>query len=140
MMDQLLFEFARKRHILYVVPPERADLQTRSLKELQALCQALVTPHSGTRAKLIDRIMDVSELRTKLKDFTQPAEIKAAFKGKELHAMCIVARAWKGGNKYFKSASLLNWRNTCRKKGEQRIKEAQEAARLRNKKGGDGIE
>ncbi len=130
-MTQLPLAFMKKRHILAVVPPELNDLQTRTLKELRALCQALVTPHSGTRAKVINRIMDVSDLRTKLKDFTHPDQIKATFKGKELRAMCAVARVWKGGNKYSKSASLLNWRNTCRRKGEERIKEAMEEAKRR---------
>ena len=106
--------------------PSRRDLKTRTAKELEMLCFVMAIPYSGTKNKRIDRIMAAWVLRTGLKDFNSPQEIKDAFKGRELKEMCKTARLWRGGNKYSKSASLLNWRNECRKKGQQRVAEARE--------------
>lgn len=64
--------------------------------------------------------MSLWTLRQRLKDFNTPQELMAAFKAKELKEMCRTARLWLGGNKYSKSASLLNWRNERRAKGQQR--------------------
>ena len=103
--------------------PDRRDLKTRTLKELMALCWIMAIPYSGTKLKKIERIVNIWALRKALKDFKTPQELIAAFKAKELKEMCRTAKLWLGGNKYSKSASLLNWRNTARKKGQQRYEE-----------------
>jgi hypothetical protein len=95
------------------------------MRELQALCQVLVVPHTGTKAILIERILLVWDLRQTLKDIQTPDELTTRFKGKELKAMCRTARLFcSAGKKYHHAASLLNWRNACRNKGQQRINEA----------------
>lgn len=114
---------AKRKHIL-LRDPTRRDLKTRTKTELQSLCLALGIAYTGTITKLIDRILKVWELRTILKDFNNPQEIIATFKGKELKEMCRTALLWLGGNKYSKSASLLNWRNKCRKRGQQWVDNA----------------
>jgi hypothetical protein len=125
----------RKRKCILFIEPNRRDLKTRTLKELQALCLVMAIPYSGTKSKRIDRIMSIWALRQALKDFNTPQEIATAFKAVELKEMCRTARLWLGGNKYSKSANLLNWRNECRAKGQRRIDEAQEQVRKMREKG-----
>jgi hypothetical protein len=121
--DERMNNYRKKPCILFI-EPKLKDLNTRSRVELQALCLALNIPYSATKANLIVRILWTWDLRTILKDFNAPQELAEAFKGRELIEMCKTARCWRGGTKYGKAAALLNWRNECRQKGQQRVNEA----------------
>jgi hypothetical protein len=113
-----------KNHVLFTEPTSR-NLARRSGNELKALCMVLAIPYSGSKTLLRDRILDAWALRTTLRPFSDdPNQLVAAFKGKELRTFCKRARVYAGSNKYGMAASLLGWRNSCRKKGEQLIAEA----------------
>lgn len=110
---------AMKTKILYTVPTRR-NLKGRSAQELQMLCCALHIPRSGNRAKVSQRILDTWAVRSTLKDKSID-DLKAAFKAKQLKAMCKTVGAYAGGNKRSMAASLLNWRNECRRKGQEYV-------------------
>jgi hypothetical protein len=87
--------------------------------ELQTLCHALNIAHSGSKAKVTERILDMWAIRSALQSFNTLEEVKAAFSAIELKTMCKTIRKYQGGNKRTKAATLLNWRNTCRRKGQE---------------------
>lgn len=115
---------SQKKSCILFIEPTIKDLNTRSKTELQALCLALAIPYTGTINTLIERILKAWELRTVLKDFNTPQELVDAFKGRELIEMCKTARCWRGGTKYSKAAGLLQWRNECRRKGQEKVNAA----------------
>lgn len=115
----------RMNHIL-CVEPTRANLQPRSLFELHALCRVLAIPHTGNKAKRIDRILSAWDLRKILTDVKEPSNLTESFKAKELRQMCRTAGKFHGGNKRMSACVLINWRNECRRKGQERIAEARE--------------
>lgn len=107
-----------------------ATLTPLSIVELQALCELMGIPHSGTKEKLIERLLTAAELRHLLKD-VQKVEDLLHFKGKELRAMCRRAGCFLGVCKRSSAASLLNWRNNCRQRGQAALKAAREEAQKR---------
>lgn len=108
-------------------------------KYLQALCIVMGIPKSGTKTKLLDRLLSTAEVRKALADFKpQPQQqslseiiqnpnfsgendsvlkLANAYKGEELKALCKKVRAFAGSTKYAMAASLLNWKIQSSKKG-----------------------
>lgn len=120
-----------KNHVLFTSPTVQ-NLTGRSGNELKALCMVLAIPYSGSKGVLRDRILDAWDLRNTIRPFSDdPHQLADAFKGKELKAFCKRARVYAGSNKYGMAASLLGWRNGCRKKGEQLINEWRSETKLR---------
>ena len=118
------------RHVLTTKPTTK-NLSPRKIKELQALCLVLVIPYTGTKEKLITRILDVWNIRTKLKSYNLPEDIVANFKMKELKAMCKTVRKYSGWNKRSMAKVLLNWRNYCRLEGQRRVDEGISQVRVK---------
>jgi hypothetical protein len=111
-------------------PPHRwthPQLSGLRAAELGALCRLLGVPHSGTKAQRIARLLDVADLRTTLASYERPGQMTPFFSRKSLAAMARRAGIYAGSNKYGLAAGLLNWRNECRRRGQEFYAELQAA-------------
>lgn len=100
------------------------DLATLPGKELVFLAKNLGLAHSGTKEKLIVRILSCRIVRARLAPFTDdPSPVAEKFKRESLRWMCEQANLWKSGNKIQLAAVLLRWRNQCRKAGQKYLQE-----------------
>jgi hypothetical protein len=102
------------------VNPERLGAYGKD--ELASLAMVLNVPHSGTKAKTIERIMTGLELRHFLRHFTrdQLKVLPAKYLRKRLKSMGLFA----GLNRYGMAGALLQWRNQCRLEGRMRLARA----------------
>lgn len=133
-------------------------LEKLSGKELSGLSIMLGIPKTGTKKKMIERILDCHEVRKKIGSYklrddqigwrefldreaagedmsfcfqADPSieQMKADFPGKELKAMCRAVRCFAGGSKGQMVRSLLGWRNRCRGNGSRAYRQALEEVR-----------
>lgn len=95
-----------------------------SAQQLEALCQILGVPYSGTKQEKFNRLMVVAEIRTLLANYNTPEELTAKFKRAELSGLAKKVGALHYLSKRAIAVSLLNWRNECRRKGQQAVKDA----------------
>lgn len=89
-------------------------------KYLQALCIVMGIPKTGTKVKLLDRLLSTAEVRKALANFKGQDDVQAlanSFKGAVLRALCKKVKAFAGSTKYAMAASLLNWKIQSTKKG-----------------------
>lgn len=96
-------------------------------KFLSALCQAMGVAHSGTKSKMIERLKNTANARKVLKDYTSASDIQAladSMKGVELKALCKLVRAFAGSTKYAMAASLIQWKLTSSRKGQENYNNA----------------
>ena len=100
-------------------PADKSNLGKLSGDELRFLCGAIGCPHSGTKAEIINNILNHMQVRLKLADHEDPDVLSSSFKKKELYQMAALVKIWKSGNKRQLACSLLNWRNRCRLIGRQ---------------------
>lgn len=99
--------------------------------ELEVISKLLGIPMFGTKAKKIYRIIDLWDLRHTLAEYDSSSfegvkKLANTYYRMELHDMCRRAKTWRSGNKIGLSASLLNWRDMCRKTGQDFYREARD--------------
>lgn len=114
------------------------ELEALNCHCLEALSLLMGVAKSGTKVKKIKRLMDVAEVRSRLKDFVNPdsqeesvevaKELASKFKGAELKALCKKAGVYAPSTKYGMGASLLNWRKACNRRGTEVINQHKKAA------------
>lgn len=108
------------------------DLSTLPAKELQFLCLMGGLPYTGTKEKVVVRLLSCRICRLELSKFgDDPHEVAAAFKRDRLRWMCQQANLWKSGSKVQLAVVLLNWRNRCRHEGQKFYRECVEAGKGR---------
>ena len=117
---------------------EVSELEALSGTYLEALSMLMGVPKSGTKARKIERLLAVASVREKLKDFANPEtqedaqslaqEVASSFKGAELKALCKKAGVFAPSTKYGMSASLLNWRKACNRRGLEVAQQYRKAA------------
>ena len=98
------------------------DMPKLKLKEIQFLCRMMNAPYSGTKEKLVIRLLTVWQVRKKLAPFDGEegvAELVKAEPKENLKWMCKVNCLWRSGNKKQLSITLINWRNESRMKGQE---------------------
>jgi hypothetical protein len=96
------------------------------------LAKLLGSPSYGTKETIIVRLLAQRELRLKLASFTNyPEELAISYKRESLRDMCREAGIWRSGNKRALSASLLNWRDRCRARGQAFLAEMRALAQAR---------
>lgn len=96
------------------------DLPKLSLREIQVLCRLLGSPKSGSKEKVIARLLAVRQVRLKLSRFQDdPHAIVPEFRKEALKHMAREAGLWRSGNKIQLATVLLNWRNKCRHDGQK---------------------
>lgn len=109
------------------------DLPKLSLLQMQTTARLLGCPFTGTKSSLVVRLLSVRLIRIKLSRFAlEPAAVAEAFQKRELQAMCKQAGLWRSGNKRQLGATLLSWRERCRKEGKKVLDEVLERTRLEN--------
>lgn len=119
---------------------QEAMEQYLSGEELAGLCEAMGIPYSGTARQKINRLLNARDLREILSGYNTSEndhhQTEAAcnalaehFKGRELREMCRRAGAYAGSTKYARAAGLLQWRDSCRKRGCNALRAAQERRR-----------
>lgn len=112
--------------------------------ELEALCRLMGIPYSGTKEEKVKRLLVTAALRTELaawgefksddpiqrheKAWDLVREIVPKYKKKQLVQMAKVAKIFYGTNKTGIVLGLLQWRNRCRKIGQNFNKGLQQAA------------
>jgi hypothetical protein len=96
-----------------------AQLAGLHAAELAILCRLLGVPHSGTKPQQIARLLDLGDLRGILATYDHPDAMTPFFSGATLRALCKRAGICAPSTKYGLAASLINWRNECRHKGQQ---------------------
>jgi hypothetical protein len=122
---ELVYDFQSERW-------NEPELPTLTLLELQTLAKLLGSPSYGTKKTLIVRLLAQRELRFKLSRFTDnPQELAISYRRESLRDMCREAGIWCSGNKRALSASLLNWRNRCRARGQAFLAEMRSLAKDR---------
>jgi hypothetical protein len=119
----------------------RADITFENLEflkgiELDVICKLMGIPLSGTKAKKINRILNLWDLRHTLSKYEYShegaKELSDFYFRVELHDMCRRAKIWRSGNKSQLSLSLLFWRDSARRKGKKFLKEAKEYRKNEN--------
>lgn len=127
------------------------NLKFLSLKHLQSLCNILGIAHSGTKAKLIDRITNLIEVRLTVDSYLKPfkdfektyqpldyndmrkhdfwhsevSRFASDYKGKQLKAMCRKIKASTcGGTKRAMAGSLMSSINSCLARGMANYQQA----------------
>jgi hypothetical protein len=108
---------------------EWSDEQFNALtgKLLSALCQVMGIPYSGTKGKCIERLKACANARRILKDYTSVDDIQAladSMKGKELKQLCKSVKTYAGSTKYAMAASLIQWKLTSSRKGQENYQKA----------------
>ncbi len=112
--------------------------------ELEALCRLIGCPHSGTKEVRIKRLLSVAILRTELATWGEynsdnplqrqekarqlVNEIVPNYKKKQLVQMAKVANIFYSTNKAGIVLGLLQWRDRCRKRGQDFNNELRQAA------------
>lgn len=127
------------RRLMSTSPGEwsRRDLAKLSAAELVALCELLAIPTSGVKAEVVGRLLSLGGLRHLLGEYDGPdvhetaRRLVADFDKRELKGMAAMAKIWKSGSKTQLALGLLQWRNECRRLGQQRLAEARARARIR---------
>lgn len=96
------------------------DLQKLPLADLRFLCHCAGIAYSGTKEKVIVRLLASRICRIELSKFADdPAPVAEAFSRDRLRWMCMQNNLWKSGNKKALAACLLMWRNRCRLEGQK---------------------
>jgi hypothetical protein len=109
----------------------QAQLAQLRAVELEVLCRLLGAPHSGTKPAKVARLLDLADLRGILATYEQPGQLTPFFSRRTLVQMCKRAGVYAGLNKYGLCASLLSWRNECRRRGQAFHAELQAAGAQR---------
>ncbi len=117
------------------------DLGRLTGGELGSVAALMGVGMTGRKPERIARILALRDLRVTLARFAGDDEadqeglhaavdtLAAAYKGRELREMCLVAQLYQGKTKRAKAAALIQWRNACRRRGKQALREAKAAAR-----------
>ena len=127
------------------------NLKFLSLKHLQSLCNILGIAHSGTKAKLIDRITNLVQVRTVVDPYLKPykdfertyqrrdyndmrkhdfwhsevSRFASDYKGKQLKAMCKqIKTSTCGGTKRAMACKLMSYINSCLVRGMANYQQA----------------
>lgn len=115
----------------------RDDLAHLSGGELRDLALLLGVPHSGTKAVLVNRLLDLGRLRGLLHEY-EDADVRGdaerlanTYFKRELKGMAAMAKLWKSGTKIQLALGLLQWRNECRRRGQEVYRRSVEALRSR---------
>lgn len=96
------------------------DLALLPARELRFLCRMAGFYHTGTKEKLIVRLLSCRIVRLELARFgDDPYLVVPLFSRSRLRWMCEQANLWKSGTKVQLAAVLLKWRNTCRLEGQK---------------------
>jgi hypothetical protein len=121
-----------RTHVRLSVRRNEFELSKLSLRELLALAKLLGCSSCGSKEAVIVRLLAQRELRLKLARFTDnPEELAISYKRESLRDMCREAGIWRSGNKRALSASLLNWRDRCRARGQAFLAEMRSLAKDR---------
>ncbi|MUH00083.1 hypothetical protein F7734_50550 [Scytonema sp. UIC 10036] len=112
------------KKMLGIASWEWSDAQLNILpgKYLSALCQVMGIPYSGTKAKCLERLKNAARVRQILKDYMSGDDIQAladSMKGAELKQLCKSVRTFAGSTKYAMAASLIQWKLTSSRKGQE---------------------
>lgn len=104
------------------------DLPGLKLVEIQFLCQCLGAPKSGTKEKIIIRLLAVRQVRIKLSkyacDFDGAMRLVSDFQKEPLKWMAKEAGVWRSGNKRQLAVCLLQWRDRARVSGKKFLDQA----------------
>jgi hypothetical protein len=104
------------------------DLPKLTLREIQCLCMLLCSPKSGTKEKVVTRLLAVRQVRIKLAPFAASREgmeaVVLSFRKEALQWMAKEAGLWRSGNKLQLANVLINWRERCRAEGQKFLQEA----------------
>jgi hypothetical protein len=109
---------------------QQDDLCLLTSDQLGSLCKLMGISSSGNKQSKILRLLDAAELRGLLSEVQQPEELTRIYKLHELRGLARRAKSYAWGNKYAVAMSLINWRNECRRTGQQFLDEAKRAAKI----------
>ncbi|MBD2039218.1 hypothetical protein H6F56_00850 [Microcoleus sp. FACHB-672] len=103
--------------------------------DLSGLCQLVGIPHSGTKAKKIERLKATCEVRKFLYDCGsyEPAVIASLHKKKNLVAMAKKVGVFCHLNKFGIAASLINWQNNCNQRSRIFVKQCKDSVKRKYK-------
>lgn len=124
---------------------ERTDLELLQVKHLDLLFGLLGTPRYSqlNRAQRITKMLIIAKVRMALAPFKLTPEmpheeqkrtvaaVSKRFNGKLLKELCRSAGTFAPSTKYGMAASLMQWRNGCRRNGQKVWEEAMEIRRQR---------
>jgi len=121
---------SRLRTLLNIHPAEwtPALLMTLNTAELEGLAQLMGIAKSGTKAAKISRIMAAAALRLTLSTIGDQQQLADTYSVKELRAFAQVAGTYRWSTKYGIAGGLLQWRNDCRRRGQEVYQQAKTEA------------
>ncbi|NNJ12143.1 hypothetical protein EKD04_017570 [Chloroflexales bacterium ZM16-3] len=123
--------YFRELYRLPVKDWQREMLDHLHAEELAAICELLGIPVSGTKAERSARIWQARHLRLVLAPYTLGqagvAQLAKSYRADELLALCRAAGAYAGATKYARAASLIQWREACRQRGQEALDQARAA-------------
>lgn len=117
------------------------DLGHLTGAELRSVATLMGVGMTGSKPERIARLLALRDLRVALSRFAGDDEadqnglhaavdtLAVAYKGYELREMCQVAQVYIGRSKRARAVALIQWRNSCRRSGQQALQEAKAAAR-----------
>lgn len=106
------------------------ELPRLSLVQLRTLARLWGAPHSGTKEKVVVRILAVRAVRVRLAPFADDLEaLASAFRKEALKHMAREAGLWRSGNKRQLAIALINWRARARQNGQQLLDRILELSR-----------
>ncbi|MBA3471061.1 MAG: hypothetical protein H0T53_15610 [Herpetosiphonaceae bacterium] len=106
-----------------------ALLLTLNNAELDGLAQFMGIAKSGTKDAKISRILAAADLRLTLSTVTDQQQLANSSRLKELRAFAQVAGTYRWSTKYGIAGGLLQWRNDCRRRGQEVYHQARQDAR-----------
>lgn len=116
-----------------------AMLEPCTLDELEALCRLLGVPYSGTKAERISRSLDMAALRGELATWGEyegskdrahaiADEVARRYTRSQLVALAKRAGIFYGVNKRGLAIGLLRWRDNCRRRGAEFLRDLRSTA------------
>ena len=92
--------------------------------ELEAVAQLMGIAKSGTKDTKISRILAAAGLRLTLSTIVDQQQLAKAYSVKELRAFAQVAGTYRWSTKDGIAGGLLQWRNDCRRRGQDVYQQA----------------
>jgi len=106
-----------------------ALLLTLNNAELDGVAQFMGIAKSGTKDTKISRILAAAGLRLILSTVVDQQQFADAYRLKELRTFAQVAGTYRWSTKYGIAGGLLQWRNNCRRRGQEVYQQARQDAR-----------
>ena len=103
-------------------------LATLRHEELDGLAQLLGIASSGTKATKITRLVTLGQLRETVKTYTSQADLAAAYRLVVLREFAKSAGTYRWTTKHGIAGGLLQWRDDCRRRGQEAYAAARAAA------------